>query len=75
MSPVTVAGTRWLFGKDRRLYGYGDYTGNAWRYIGMYAKDPIRAISKAMCTVESVLNFLFGQEETHDTDDLSLATA
>lgn len=41
------------------LYGLGDYTGNAWRYIQHYnKKDPIAAIAKAMATVEQILDVL-----------------
>lgn len=40
------------------LYGYSDHTGNAWHYIGSYAKDPLVAISKAMGTIEKVLQIL-----------------
>ncbi len=40
------------------LYGYPDHTGNAWRYISQYAKNPLIAITKAMKTVESVLQIL-----------------
>lgn len=36
------------------LYGY-NHTGNAWRYISHYAKDPLTAIFKAMSTIEKVL--------------------
>lgn len=44
------------------LYGYGDHTGNAWRYISHYAKDPLTAITKALGTVEKVLSVLLTQE-------------
>jgi hypothetical protein len=40
------------------LYGYSDHTGNAWNYISHYAKDPLIAISKAMGTIEKVLQVL-----------------
>jgi hypothetical protein len=40
------------------MYGYGDRTGNCWQYIKNYSKDPIRAISKALGTVEQVLEIL-----------------
>ena len=40
------------------LYGLGDTTGNAWRYISVYANDPLVAITKAMATVEKVLEVL-----------------
>jgi hypothetical protein len=37
------------------LYGRGDRTGNSWEYIRNYAKDPLRAIVKALRKVEEVL--------------------
>ena len=40
------------------LYGLRDHTGNAWRYIEAYAKDPLQAITKALGTVEQVLAVL-----------------
>lgn len=40
------------------LYGLRDHTGNAWRYIKSYAGDPLTAITKALATVEKVLNLL-----------------
>jgi hypothetical protein len=40
------------------IYGLGDRTGNCWRYIQGYAEDPIKAIIKALSTVEQVLAFL-----------------
>lgn len=40
------------------LYGQGDNTGNAWKYISQYADDPLTAISKALSTVEKVLSLL-----------------
>ncbi len=40
------------------LYGLGDYSGNAWRYISHYADDPLTAITKALATVEKVLHLL-----------------
>lgn len=40
------------------LYGLGDNTGNAWRYIEQYADDPLTAITKALSTVEKVLALL-----------------
>lgn len=40
------------------LYGYGDRTGNTWEYISGYATDPLRAIVKALSTVEQVLEVL-----------------
>ena len=44
------------------LYGYTDHSGNAWRYISSYAKDPLLAITKAMKTVETVLQVLLKDE-------------
>ena len=40
------------------LYVYQDHSGNAWHYISHYAKDPLIAISKAMRTIEKVLEVL-----------------
>lgn len=40
------------------LYGFADTTGNAWNYISQYSNDPLLAITKAMGTVEKVLNVL-----------------
>jgi len=40
------------------LYEYQDHSGNAWHYISHYAKDPLIAISKAMRTIEKVLEVL-----------------
>jgi len=40
------------------FYGLGDHSGNAWRYISHYAKDPLVAITRAMGTVEQVLEQL-----------------
>lgn len=40
------------------FYGLGDHSGNAWKYISHYAKDPLVAITKAMGTVEKVLSVL-----------------
>lgn len=40
------------------FYGFGDNTGNAWRYISHYSEDPIIAITKALGTVEKVLGVL-----------------
>lgn len=45
------------------FYGFTDHTGNAWKYISRYAKDPLEAITKALATVEQVLAFLFEAEE------------
>jgi len=44
-----------------QLYGLGDRSGNAWRYISCYARDPIQAIASALTTVEKVLAVLVGQ--------------
>lgn len=40
------------------LYGLRDHSGNAWRYIQAYAKDPLQSITKALGTVEKVLAVL-----------------
>lgn len=40
------------------LYGLGDRTGNAWNYISHYSKDPVAAISKALGTVEKIIEAL-----------------
>jgi antirestriction protein ArdC len=45
------------------FYGYGDTTGNAWKYISHYAKDPLTAITKALGTVEKVLAVLLEEEQ------------
>jgi len=42
------------------FYGLKDNSGNAWRYISHYSKDPLLAITKAMGTVEKVLETLLG---------------
>lgn len=44
------------------LYGIRDHTGNAWQYIKIYEKDPLRAITKALATVEQVLAVLTAEE-------------
>lgn len=36
------------------FYGLGDHSGNAWKYISLYADDPLVAITRAMGTVEQV---------------------
>ena len=41
-----------------QLYGLGDRTGNAGRYISGCAKDPLVAIVKALNTVQKVLEVL-----------------
>lgn len=52
------------------LYGLRDHTGNAWRYIELYAKDPLQAITKALGTVEQVLAVLTtANAETDPTGD------
>lgn len=43
------------------MYGV-DRTGNAWRYISTYAKDPLSAIAKALADVEVVLSVVFGSD-------------
>jgi len=40
------------------MYGYGDRSGNCWRYIQMYANDPITAVTKALADIEKVLDLL-----------------
>lgn len=40
------------------FYGIRDNSGNAWRYISHYSKDPLLAITKAMGTIERVLTIL-----------------
>lgn len=40
------------------FYGIRDHSGNAWKYISQYAKDPLEAITKALVTVEQVLAVL-----------------
>ncbi len=50
------------------LYGVRDHTGNAWQYIGKYAKDPLQAITKALGIVEQVMAVLTG-EVTVPTQD------
>jgi len=40
------------------LYELGDHSGNAWRYISQYADNPLVAITKALSTVEKVLQAL-----------------
>lgn len=37
------------------IYGYGDYSGNAWDYIGGYHSDPLKAIMKASVKVGEIL--------------------
>jgi antirestriction protein ArdC len=42
------------------LYGLGDRTGNAWRYIEAYnPKDPLAAVCKALADVSQILDLLF----------------
>jgi len=50
------------------FYGYKDYSGNAWAYINSYAKDPLTAITKAMGTIEKVLNVLLESEGGENYD-------
>ena len=40
------------------IYDLRDNSGNAWRYISHYSKDPLVAITKAMGTIEKVLQVL-----------------
>ena len=44
------------------IYGFTDNTGNAWKYISQYAKDPLTAITKSIGTVEKVLAVLFNTQ-------------
>ena len=39
-------------------YGIRDHSGNAWKYIKHYSKQPILAISKALAMVEKVLKVI-----------------
>ncbi|MCP4540467.1 MAG: M48 family peptidase [Chloroflexi bacterium] len=43
------------------LYGLGDRTGNTWRYIAGYHKDPLIAIMKALAMVEQVLALILDE--------------
>lgn len=45
------------------FYGLRDHSGNAWHYISQYARDPLLAITKALGTVEKVLEVLLAEEE------------
>ena len=45
------------------FYGLRNHTGNAWRYIRQYANDPLTAITKALGTIEKVLEVLLVQDE------------
>ncbi|MBU1879269.1 MAG: M48 family peptidase [Chloroflexi bacterium] len=40
------------------LYNCGDYTGHTWDYIQRYHPDPLTAITRAVSTVEQVLELL-----------------
>lgn len=40
------------------FYGLGDHTGNAWKYISQYADEPLLAITRAMGTVEKIMEVL-----------------
>ena len=42
------------------LYGLGDRSGNAWKYISLYGKDPVAAVAKALSTVEKILVVIEG---------------
>ncbi len=37
------------------IYGYGDYSGNAWHYIGSYHADPLKAVMAAFKKIEAVM--------------------
>lgn len=41
-----------------QLYGFGDHTGNCWKYVQHLSADPLVAILKALSAVEKVLNLL-----------------
>lgn len=45
------------------LYGLGDRTGNSWNYIKHYNDDPLRAVMKALGTVEKVLSAIEQEKE------------
>lgn len=44
------------------LYGFEDTTGNAWNYISGYSDEPLLAITKALGTVEKVLQVIIDLE-------------
>ena len=44
------------------LYGFEDTTGNAWNYIKSYSEEPLLAITKALGTVEKVLQVIIDLE-------------
>lgn len=44
------------------MYGY-EYSGNAWRYIEGYAKEPLNAIYKALSTIERVLDVILSHAD------------
>lgn len=46
------------------LYGFEDTTGNAWNYISGYSREPLLAISKALGTVEKVLQVIIDLERS-----------
>ncbi len=46
------------------LYGLGDRTGNTWRYIQSYHKDPLTAITRALAKVEQVLQLILQDDAT-----------
>ena len=46
------------------LYDLGDHSGNAWKYIGMYAKNPLQAITRAIGTIEKVLAVLLEDDSS-----------
>ena len=45
------------------IYGYGDFSGNAWDYIGGYHKDPLKAIMKACKKTEEILTLIEKETE------------
>lgn len=40
------------------VYGFGDRTGNAWKYIEHYSDNPLTALNKALGDVEKVLGVI-----------------
>jgi len=46
------------------MYGMGNHTGNAWRYISHYAADPLQAIMKASAKVGEILEMIMKAAET-----------
>ena len=46
------------------LYEFGDSSGNAWEYISSYSSNPLIAITKALSTVEKVLQVINQHERS-----------